>query len=69
MKIPDEIEEEIEEILESDKLDTMYAAPDKIGVSEDAEYYIEDYKNFIKKLFGNTFKKLPEDFFVVLDTA
>ena len=69
MKIPDEIEEEIEEILESDKLDKLYAAPDKIGVSEDAEYYIEDYKNFIKKIFGNTFKKLPEDFFVVLDTA
>ena len=69
MKIPDDIEEEIEEVLESEKLGELYAVPEKIGVSEEAEYYIEDYKNFIKNLFGDTFRKLPEDFYVVLDTA
>ena len=69
MKIPDDIEEEIEEVLESDILGELYAVPEKIGVSEEAEYYIEDYKNFIKNLFGDTFRKLPEDFYVVLDTA
>ena len=69
MKIPDDIEEEIEEVLESEKLGELYAVPEKIGISEEAEFYIEDYKNFIKSIFGDIFKELPEDFYVVLDTA
>ena len=69
MKIPDDIEEEIEEVIESSRLDELYAVPEKIGVSEEAEYYIEEYKEYIKNIFGNVFKKLPDDFYVVLDTA
>ena len=33
MKIPDELEEEIEEIMDSDKLTELTAVKDKIGVS------------------------------------
>ena len=40
---------EEKEVLESEKLGELDAVPEKIGVSEEAEYYIEDYKNFIKR--------------------
>ena len=50
MKIPDDIEEEIEEVIESSRLDELYAVPEKIGVSEEAEYYIEEYKEYIKNI-------------------
>ncbi len=69
MKIPDEIEEEIEEILDSEKLSEMVAVSDKIGISEDASKYIEEYINFIKEIFKDDFKNLPKDFCVGIDTA
>ena len=69
MKIPDEIEEEIEEILDSEKLSELTAVGENIGVSEEASYYIEEYVDFIKGIFGDTFKDLPEDFYVGIDTA
>ena len=69
MKIPDELEEEIEEILDSDKLSELTAVGDKIGVSESAEEYIEEYVEYIKSIFGDEFKQLPKDFYVGIDTA
>ena len=69
MKIPDEIEEEIEEILDSDKLSEMVAVSDKIGVSTDGSEYIEEYINFITNIFKDEFKNLPKDFCVGIDTA
>lgn len=69
MKIPDEIEEEIEEILDSEKLSEMVAVSDKIGISEDASKYIEEYIDFIKETFKDDFKNLPKDFCVGIDTA
>ena len=69
MKIPDEIEEEIEEILDSDKLSEMVAVSDKIGVAENGADYIEEYINFIKEIFKEDFKNLPNDFCVGIDVA
>ncbi len=69
MKIPDEIEEEIEEVLESGKLEDYTAVGENVGIAEVAEDYIEEYVSFIKGLFGDTFKALPKDFFVGIDTA
>ena len=67
MKISDEIEEEIEEIIDSGKLSELTAENDKIGVSENHPEYIYEYADFII----NTFKdiKISKDFKVVLDTA
>lgn len=69
MKIPDEIEEEIESILDSDQLSEMVAVSDKIGVSENATEYIDEYIEFITNLFKNEFDNLPKDFCVGIDTA
>ena len=56
MKIPDEIEEEIEEIMDSDTLSSLNAVGDKIGVSENDENMIDEYAKFFTDLFGDTFK-------------
>lgn len=56
MKIPDEIEEEIEEIMDSDQLSTLVAVGDKIGVSEEANRYLYEYIQFFKDIFGNELK-------------
>lgn len=56
MKIPDEIEEEIEEIMDSEKLSTLMAVNDKIGVSEEASRYLYQYVQFFKDIFGNDLK-------------
>ena len=57
MKIPDELEEEIEEIMDSDKLSTLTAVGDKIGVYEIKEgedsLYIEI--DDIAGIFGISF--------------
>lgn len=50
MKIPDEIEEEIEEIMDSGKLDDFSAVNDKIGVSENREDLIDEYVYFFRKI-------------------
>ena len=57
MKIPDEIEEEIEEIMDSDKLEELTAKNDKIGVSEYKQEYIEEYINFIEGIFREDINK------------
>lgn len=68
-KIPDEIEEEIEEIMDSDKLSSLTAVGENIGVSEVSEEYINDYVEFFTELFKDEFKNLDKDFCVGIDTA
>ena len=43
MKIPDSLEEEIEQVMESGKLEELTACNDKIGVSENREDLLEEY--------------------------
>ena len=69
MKIPDEIEEEIEELMDSEKLSGLTAVGEHIGVSSNSEEYIDMYIDFFKELFKDDFKKLPKDFCVGIDTA
>ena len=70
MKIPDSLEEEIEEIMESGKLDKLTAVGDKIGVSEYALDLIDEYVYFFRKNFDDEIEKYNRDDFVVaLDTA
>ena len=51
MKIPDTLEEEIEEVMDSGKLDALTAVSDKIGVSENREDLLEEYVYFFRKNF------------------
>ena len=67
MKIPDEIEEEIEEVIDSGKIEELTAENEKIGVSKVHPEYIYEYAGFIRDLFKDV--KAPEDFVVGLDTA
>ncbi|MBO4293490.1 MAG: phosphoglucosamine mutase [Clostridia bacterium] len=70
MKIPDELEEEIEEIMESGKLDELTAINEHIGVSEYREDLIDEYVYFFRKNFDDDMEKLVTDDFVIgLDTA
>ncbi|MBO6233062.1 MAG: phosphoglucosamine mutase [Clostridia bacterium] len=70
MKIPDELEEEIEEIMESGKLDELTAVNEHIGVSEYREDLIDEYVYFFRKNFDDEIEKLVNDDFVIgLDTA
>lgn len=68
-KIPDEIEEEIEEIMDSDRLSSLTAVGENIGVSENSEEYINYYIEFFTELFKEDFKNLDKDFCVGIDTA
>ena len=69
-KIPDSIEEEIEEVLESGKLEELNAEKNKIGVSEIREDYLDEYLYFFRKTFEDEFENLDkENFVVALDTA
>ncbi len=67
MKIPDEIEEEIEEIIDSEKLSTLMAVGDKIGVAEDSSKYLYEYVQFFKNIFGEELKN--RSLKVAIDTA
>lgn len=70
MKIPDEIEEEIEEIIESGKLDSLTANSDKIGVAEDRQDLLEEYVFFFRKIFEEALENYDKDNFTVgLDVA
>ena len=69
-KISDEIEEEIEEVMDSGKLDELSAVKDKIGVSEIRTDLIEEYIYFFRKNFDeNIEKNINSDFKVAIDTA
>ena len=70
MKIPDEIEEEIEQVLDSGKIDELTAKGSKIGISEIKEDLLDEYLYFFRKNFEDYFEKNENDDFVVaIDTA
>ena len=70
MKIPDTLEEEIEEVMESGKLDELTAVKDKIGVSEVRTDLLDEYVYFFRKHFDDNIEKYNRpDFKVVIDTA
>ena len=70
MKIPDSLEEEIEEIMESGKLEELTAKNEKIGVSEIREDLIDEYVYFFRKNFDEDIENNNrEDFRVLIDTA
>ena len=69
-KIPDSLEEEIEEVMDSGKLDTLSAINEKIGVSEYALDLVDEYVYFFRKNFDDVMQSILRDDFVVgLDTA
>ena len=70
MKISDELEEEIEEVMDSGKLDELSAVKDKIGVSEIKTELLDEYVYFFRKNFDDSIEKYNRpDFKVVIDTA
>ena len=70
MKIPDSLEEEIEEVMESWKLDELTAIFDKIGVSENREDLLEEYVFCFRKIFEDkVLDYLDDNFKVLIDTA
>ena len=70
MKIPDTLEEEIEEVMESGKLEELTAKNEKIGVSEYCLDLVNEYVYFFRKNFDDNLEQYPKDNFVVgLDTA
>lgn len=70
MKISDELEEEIEEVMESGKLDELTAVGDKVGVSEIRLDLLDEYVYFFRKYFEDDFFEYEKnDFVVALDTA
>ena len=70
MKIPDSLEQEIEEVMDSGKLDELTAVNDKIGVAENREDLLEEYIYFFRKNFEEDFENLDkENFTVAIDTA
>ena len=70
MKIPDEIEEEIETILESGDFEKLTAHSSKIGVSEYREDLVDEYIYLLRKNFEENIEQtINEDFKVVLDVA
>ena len=70
MKIPDELEEEIEEVMDSGKLEELSAVSEKIGVSEIRTDLLEEYVYFFRKNFEDDFEKINNpEFKVVIDTA
>ena len=70
MKISDELEEEIEQIMDSGKLDEMTAQNDKIGISEIRTDLLDEYIYFFRKVFEEDLENLDkENFVVAIDTA
>ena len=70
MKIPDSLEEEIEEVMDSGKLEELTAQNEKIGVAEYCFDLMNEYIYFFRKHFDDTIEKhLRDDFVVGIDTA
>lgn len=70
MKLPDELEEEIEDVLDSGKIEELTAESSKIGVSENREDLLDEYLYFFRKNFEDVFEGLDkENFTVAIDTA
>ena len=58
MKIPDSLEEEIEELIDdSNKLESLTAQNDKIGISEYSFDLAEEYVYFFRKIFDDDIEK------------
>ena len=69
-KIPDTLEEEIEEVMESGKINELTAVSSKIGVSEYREDLTEEYVFFFRKYFEDYIEKVNKPNFVVgIDAA
>ena len=70
MKIPDTLEEEIEEIMDSGKIDELTAVNEKIGVSEIRTDLLDEYVYFFRKNFEEELEQFDkENFVVAVDTA
>ena len=71
MKIPDSLEEEIEELIDdSNKLESLTAQNDKIGISEYSFDLAEEYVYFFRKIFDDDIEKYnKKDFIVGIDVA
>lgn len=70
MKIPDTLEEEIEEVMESGKLEELTAKNEKIGTSEYRLDLMDEYVYFFRKNFDDNIDKyINDDFVVGIDTA
>ena len=70
MKIPDDLEEEIEEMMDSEKLNDFTAVNDKIGTSEVRQDLLDEYVYFFRKNFEEEFENYnTDDFVVAIDTA
>ena len=70
MKIPDELEEEIEEVMDSGMIDDLTAVNEKIGVSEIRTDLLDEYVYFFRKNFEEELEVLDkENFWVAIDTA
>ena len=70
MKIPDSVEEEIEEVLDSGKIEELTAQSNKIGVSEIREDLLDEYLYFFRKNFEDIFENFDKNnFTVAIDTA
>lgn len=70
MKIADTLEEEIEEVMDSGKIDDLTAVNEKIGVSEYAFDLNKEYVYFFRKQFDEVIEQnLTKDFVVGIDTA
>ena len=65
MKLPDEIEEEIEEVLDSGKLNELSAYGNKIGTSEIRTDLLDEYLYFFRKNFEDSFEGLEKSNFTV----
>ena len=69
-KIPDSLEEEIEEVMDSGKLEELTAKNEKIGISEYSLDLVNEYIYFFRKNFDDNIEKhLKDDFEVAIDTA
>ena len=70
MKIPDKLEEEIEEVMDSGKLEELTAKNEKIGTAEYCFDLMNEYIYFFRKHFDDTIENnLRDDFVVGIDTA
>ena len=70
MKIPDSLEEEIEEVMDSGTIDELTAVSDKIGISEYSLDLADEYIYFFRKNFDDVISEYnSNDFVVGIDTA
>ena len=70
MKIPDDLEEEIEEMMDSNKLNDLTAVGDKIGIAEVRPDLLDEYVYFFRRNFEEEFENFDSsDFVVAIDTA